>query len=77
MKGKKKHLVIVCVLVSILLVGTVLLPGCKDSGSGTSSSQEQETDGQKWACAAHPDITSNVPTKCSRCGMDLVLQEGE
>lgn len=28
-----------------------------------------------YACPMHPDVTSNKPGECSKCGMDLVKQE--
>ncbi|MDH4240180.1 MAG: hypothetical protein OEW48_11510 [Phycisphaerae bacterium] len=73
MKGKRRHLAIVCLIVSVLLLGVIMLQGCKksDSGGGT----EQET--KMWACPKHPDMTANRPTKCPRCGMDLVPLEAK
>lgn len=71
MKGKRKHLVIVCLLVSVLLVGVVMVQGCKKSGPDTSS----EEGGQKWYCPDHPYIISDRPVKCRVCGKDLVPLE--
>ena len=79
MKTKRKKLVTVCLFVGVLLVGVIVLQGCKESepsGSGTSGGK-QETDGQKWVCPMHPDIIADRPVKCSRCGMDLVPVEAE
>ncbi len=73
MKGKRKHLVIVCLLVSVLLVGVIVVQGCKKSDSGTSSGEG----GQQWYCPEHPHIVSNRPVKCKTCGMDLVPLEEE
>ncbi len=72
MKTKRKGLVTVCLFVGVLLLGVILLQGCEESDSGTSSSGKQETDEQKWVCPMHPDITADKPSKCSKCGMDLV-----
>ena len=71
MKEKRKHLVIVCLLVSVLLVGVIMLQGCKKSGSGGSSG------GQKWYCPDHPYVVSDRPIRCRTCGKDLVPLEPE
>lgn len=73
MKGKRKHLVIVCLLVSVLLVGVIVVQGCKKSESGTSS----EEGGQKWVCPEHSDIIDSRQVRCRRCGKDLVPLEVE
>lgn len=74
MKTKRKNLVTVCLLAGVLLVGLIVLQGCKESGSEAT---DEKTDGQKWVCPMHPDIIADRPTKCSRCGMDLVPLEAE
>jgi YHS domain-containing protein len=74
MKTKRKNLVTVCLLAGVLVVGMIVLQGCKDSGSGAN---EEDTSGKKWTCSMHPDIIEDRPTKCRRCGMDLVPVEAE
>ena len=71
MKGKRKHLVMVCLLVSVLLVGVVMVQGCKKSGSGSGSGE------QKWYCPEHPYVVSDRPIRCRTCGADLVPLEAE
>jgi len=73
MKTKRKGLVTVCLFAGVLVVGVILLQGCKKSDSGSDT--EQET--KMWVCPMHPDITSDRATKCSRCGMDLVPLKAE
>lgn len=73
MKTKRKNLVTVCLLAGVLVLGMIALQGCKDSGSEA----EEDTSGQKWVCPTHPDIAENRPTKCRRCGIDLVPVEPE
>jgi len=73
MKGKRKNLVTVCLFVGVLLLGVIALQGCKKSDSGSDTEQETKT----WVCPMHPDITADRPTKCSRCGMDLVPLKAE
>jgi len=74
MKTKRENLVTVCLLAGVLLVGVIVLQGCKESDSGAT---DEKTGGQKWVCSMHPDIIADRPTKCSRCGMDLVPLEAE
>lgn len=66
MKKKRKHLVIVFLLVSVLLAGVVVLQGCKKSDSGGSNA------GQKWYCPDHPYVVSDRPIRCRTCGKELV-----
>jgi YHS domain-containing protein len=77
MKTKRKNLMTVCLFAGVLVVGVILLQGCEDSGSETSSGDKQETGEQKWVCSMHPDIIEDRPVKCSRCGMDLVPKDDE
>ena len=80
MKAKRKDLVTVWLFVGVLLVGGIVLQGCKESepsGSGASSEKKEETDGQKWTCPMHPQVITDRPSKCPTCGMDLVPQEAE
>jgi YHS domain-containing protein len=73
MNSKRKNLVTLCLLAGVLLLGLIVLQGCKksDSGGGT----EQET--KMWVCPKHPDMTANRATKCPRCGMDMVPVQAE
>ena len=73
MKTKGKGLVTVCLFAGVLVVGVILLQGCEESDSGSDT--EQGT--KKWVCSMHPVITADKPTKCSRCGMDLVPLKAE
>ena len=72
-KRNRKHLVMVCLLMSVLLAGVIILQGCKESESVNDT--EQET--KKWTCPKHPNIVDNRPVKCPSCGMDLVPLEEE
>ena len=72
MKGKRKNLVIVCLLVSVFLAGVIVLQGCKDD-SGPSGGEGEA----KFVCPDHPDIVDSRPVKCRRCGKDLVALKAE
>lgn len=42
----------------------------------TASPKQQEV-AMAYACPMHPEVTSDQPGQCSKCGMDLVKQETE
>lgn len=44
-----------------------------------SSENEEEHEHAEgtYACPMHPEITSNEPGNCSKCGMNLKLKEKE
>ena len=48
MKTKRKDLVTVWLFVGVLLVGGIVLQGCKES-EPSGSDASQKTDGQKWS----------------------------
>jgi hypothetical protein len=37
----------------------------------------KEVAAKVYSCPMHPDVTSNEPGKCSKCGMDLTLSKKE
>ena len=73
MKDKRKHLVMLCLLVSVFLVGVIVVEGCKKSDSGASGGDG----GPKWYCPDHPYVVDHRPVKCRTCGKDLVPLEEE
>ena len=36
---------------------------------------KHQTDKMKYSCPMHPEVTSDKPGKCSKCGMNLVLSK--
>lgn len=43
-----------------------------NSKDKTSNSTEQTTGEAIYSCPMHPEVTSDKPGQCSKCGMDLV-----
>ena len=37
----------------------------------------QQSGKMKYSCPMHPEVASNKPGKCSKCGMDLALSKKE
>ena len=52
--------------------------GCTEKDSSQSQSGNQNTNQAaqphkvQYTCAMHPDVVSDKPGKCPKCGMDLV-----
>jgi len=39
---------------------------------GTSASKKDTVSSAKYICPMHPEVTSDKPGKCPKCGIDLV-----
>ena len=65
--------------VAILCLGTLLgLAGCSqqsNTSSGAVSSSDSAATATKYTCSMHPDVITDKPGKCPKCGMDLVLKK--
>ena len=56
------------------------LPGCckydrKEVTAVVLNPAAESANSNSYACTMHPDVTSNTPGKCSKCGMDLKEKE--
>jgi hypothetical protein len=65
-KMNTKRFIIVLVLCSLVLVLLTQGLGCKKTTSTASGAV------QKWTCPMHPEVISDKPGQCPKCGMDLV-----
>lgn len=64
----KKYFSIIIIAVGISLVG------CKQSASNnTNSSKEQIA--EVYTCSMHPEVESDKPGKCPKCGMELIKKD--
>ncbi|MBZ0204060.1 MAG: hypothetical protein K8I03_13675 [Ignavibacteria bacterium] len=45
------------------------------SSASTSSSILDSTDTKTYICPMHPEVISDKPGECPKCGMDLILKE--
>ena len=43
-----------------------------DNSMKTTETKGNETAAIAYSCPMHPEVTSDKPGKCSKCGMDLV-----
>jgi ABC-type uncharacterized transport system auxiliary subunit len=73
-----KHLSILSVAVIVMM--TVSLAACsgstnKEEKKDTTSLSPMHGATAMYACPMHPEVTSDKPGQCSKCGMDLVKKE--
>ncbi|MBB5397758.1 MULTISPECIES: heavy metal-binding domain-containing protein [unclassified Mucilaginibacter] len=64
----KKTLFIIAFAGLLFGAGACSSPAQKDA-------KETSTPKGKYYCTMHPDITSDKPGTCSKCGMDLVERD--
>jgi len=81
---KTKNFVSISILLSLTLVLSIVIVGCKKQPQVTESNQPtsagaagEEATVQKWTCPMHPDVISDKPGECPKCGMDLVPLKSE
>lgn len=49
----------------------------KDKKDSTEKKHKKHHSAKVYACPMHPDVTSDAPGKCSKCGMDLGEKKSE
>ena len=47
----------------------------QDTTKQKPAMQKHKMQQVKYSCPMHPDVTSNKPGKCPKCGMDLARSE--
>jgi uncharacterized paraquat-inducible protein A len=70
----KKIFLLAVAVVSIASVNTFAQHAAEQK---TNSIPKQKAEKMKYTCPMHPEVTSDKPGKCSKCGMDLVKAEKE
>jgi hypothetical protein len=61
-------------IIAILLLASTTFIACqqnKDSHQHGDASIANDSTNAHYICPMHPDVVSNEPGKCSKCGMDL------
>jgi uncharacterized paraquat-inducible protein A len=49
----------------------------QDSTNHKMKMQKVKSEKMKYSCPMHPEVTSDKPGKCSKCGMDLIRSKKE
>ncbi len=62
-------------IIFISFILTLLTPSCKNNHSHTEHSMELSK--EIYTCTMHPEVVSDKPGKCPKCGMDLVKKATE
>lgn len=69
----------VIILVSAMMVFALACQSNPDrsrnTGSGYNDQNEQPIAKGNYTCPMHPEVTSDHPGDCPKCGMDLVLAD--
>jgi PBP1b-binding outer membrane lipoprotein LpoB len=60
----------------IALAGLIFsISACNHAAEKASISKEIKKKKGKYFCTMHPDVTSDKPGVCSKCGMELVERD--
>jgi hypothetical protein len=51
-----------------------MFSSCKNSSTATGNAKSEQK-AVVYTCPMHPDVKSDKPGKCPKCGMDLVKQK--
>lgn len=62
-------------LIPFALSAILAVTACSNSTSTESAKTETAKPKDKYYCTMHPDITSDKPGTCSKCGMDLAERD--
>jgi Cu(I)/Ag(I) efflux system membrane fusion protein len=64
----------VSIIIALAILATIAI-SCKSSSKETST--ESTTTQQKvtYTCSMHPDVVSDKPGACPKCGMDLIVKK--
>ena len=70
-----KSIILIIVVASFVGAASALACGCAKTGSDKTSETKNTTAAKTYTCPMHPEVTSDKPGKCPKCGMNLVPKE--
>lgn len=73
-KNKKLSAIILVVIVAAFMGVYYTSAGYTKPVTGTALTQSSITKADVYTCPMHPEVTSDKPGQCPKCGMDLVLK---
>lgn len=64
-------------LVFLVSAIMIFIAACKSTPdrSGSAGETDQQIVKGNYTCPMHPEVTSDQPGECPKCGMDLVLAD--
>ncbi|MCE5300286.1 MAG: hypothetical protein LLG37_05365 [Spirochaetia bacterium] len=63
-------------LAAVVVLGTVVVAGCSNSKpAAKSEAPAAAQQSVQYTCPMHPEVISDKPGKCPKCGMDLVVKK--
>lgn len=54
---------------------TFVFAACNSSEKKSTGTEQSSSEKVVYTCPMHPEVTSDKPGKCPKCGMDLVKKE--
>lgn len=71
--GALPFLLLAACPLSMLFMGKGMMGGMQQQQQGVAPGQQAvAAGGQQYTCPMHPEVRSEQPGRCSKCGMDLV-----
>jgi hypothetical protein len=74
---KRASFVLAIVLIALLGLGMHGRAQQSQGNGKAESARHQQHDKEVYTCPMHPDVKSDKPGKCPKCGMSLVLSEAK
>ena len=72
----KKTRLIAAAIGILALVGTTgILVGCKHPDASATSGATTGTQAHQYTCPMHPEIVTDKPGTCPKCGMELTEKQ--
>lgn len=71
-KNKMKNLLIISTFATLLFLGVSC--GSKTAKTEAKSETEQAATNGYYTCSMHPEVHSDKPGNCPKCGMALILK---
>lgn len=73
----RKKFLLLPVILAILTAGVACGPKAQEPGAVEAQSASQASlETAMYVCPMHPDVQSDKPGQCPKCGMDLKSQSG-
>jgi hypothetical protein len=63
-------------IISAFLLASFFISSCGEKTADTKTTTETSDSAKVvYTCPMHPEVISNKPGKCPKCGMDLVIKK--